>query len=56
MTIKTWRPDRPTSRGAAAYHDAVVKAFWHIENIDGLVKIIQKEIKDATEEPFFPYW
>lgn len=41
----TWSPDRPISRGATAYHDAVVEASWHKENINGLLDIVKKRIK-----------
>jgi len=40
----TWSPDRPTSRGATAYHDAVVDASWHKTNIQGLIEIVKKNI------------
>lgn len=42
-----WRPDRPTSKGATAYHDAVVNAFWHIENINGLIELVKGQIKEG---------
>mgnify|MGYP001616462349 CR=1 FL=1 len=41
----TWSPDRPTSRGATAYHDAVVHASWHKENINELIEIVKEKIK-----------
>lgn len=42
-----WHPSRPTSKGATAYHDAIINSSWHIENIDELVKIVHKKIKDG---------
>lgn len=42
-----WQPNKPSSKGATAYHDAVVNSSWHIKNIDGLIKIISKKIKDG---------
>lgn len=51
MTLKpllkhsTWSPDRPTSQGATAYHNAVVHASWHKENINGLIEIVKDKIK-----------
>ena len=44
MQYSTWRPTRPPSRGATAYHSAVVNASWHKENINELIKIIRKKI------------
>ena len=43
--LKNWRPDRPTSKGATAYHDAVVAASWHVKNIDPLIHILTSLIK-----------
>jgi ubiquinone/menaquinone biosynthesis C-methylase UbiE len=42
-----WRPDRPTSHGATAYHDAVVDASWHIENIAGLIALLHGKTKST---------
>lgn len=53
MTKKTsssnisWRPDRPISKGATEYHEAVVRASWHIDNIQGLIDIFSKKIKNG---------
>ena len=44
---KSWHPDRPTSKGANSYHDAVFNSSWHIENIDEIIKIVCKKIKDG---------
>ncbi len=41
----TWSPDRPTSQGATAYHNAVVHASWHKDNINGLIEIVKEKIK-----------
>lgn len=46
MIKKQWQPDKPTSKGATAYHEAVVNASWHVENIDGLIEIVSKNIKE----------
>lgn len=40
-----WHPSKPTSRGASAYHAAVVHASWHRDNIYGLIQLIKKTIK-----------
>lgn len=36
-----WKPDRPISDGATAYHDAVVDASWHIDNIARLIDLVK---------------
>ena len=43
---KSWKPDRPTSRGATAYHEAVVNAVYYIESLQELVKIFRKKIRE----------
>ena len=45
LTFSTWSPDRPTSQGATAYHNAVVHASWHKDNINGLIEIVKENIK-----------
>ena len=42
---KPWKPDRPISRGATAYHDAVVNASYYIESLHELVKIVCQKIR-----------
>ena len=44
--LKQWKPDRPVSKGATAYHDAVVNAPYYIENLIGLAEIIRSKIKE----------
>lgn len=44
---KTWRPIKPASKGATAYHDAVINASWHIDNIKGLTKNVQHKIRNG---------
>lgn len=39
-----WRPDRPVSRGASAYHDAVIDASWHVDNIAHLIAVVGKSV------------
>jgi len=46
--LKNWHPDKPVSKGATAYHNSVVNASWHIENINELIKIVGKKIKDNS--------
>ncbi len=46
LALKSWHPDRPVSKGATAYHDAVVNTSWHIENISELIRIAKKKIRD----------
>ncbi len=46
--ISSWIPDRPTSQGASQYHDAVVKASWHVDNIAVLISTTRKNIKKGS--------
>jgi len=50
----TWKPDRPVSSGATAYHDAIVNASWHIaggsstaflDEMDKLGIILKQQLK-----------
>ena len=45
---KVWRPDRPVSKGATAYHDAVIDAPYYKENVQELVNIVRKRIKEKN--------
>jgi len=45
--LKLWHPDKPASKGATAYHNAVVHASYYLESLDKLAKIISKKIKDG---------
>lgn len=42
----SWKPDRPVSRGATAYHDAVINATYYLENLHELANIVEKKIKE----------
>ncbi len=44
--MEPWRPDKPVSKGAAAYHDAVSKAGYYVTILDELMKIAASKIKD----------
>lgn len=44
--IKPWRPEKPVSKGATAYHDAVVNAPYYIDNLMELVKIVSQKFKE----------
>lgn len=44
--LKSWKPDRPTSRGATAFHDAVVDASWLRDCVDQSIKYIAPKIKE----------
>jgi len=44
--FESWKPDRPTSRGAIAFHDAVVDASWLHNCVDQLIKYIAPRIKE----------
>jgi ubiquinone/menaquinone biosynthesis C-methylase UbiE len=43
--LKSWIPDRPVSKGAAAFHKAVVDASWLHDCVDQLIKYINPKIK-----------
>ncbi len=44
---KRWKPDKPISIGAAAYHDAVSNVAYYIENLDELADMVSKKFKDG---------
>src|SRR3989339_861973 len=46
MEHKPWKPDRPVSRGAAAYHDAVSNAEYYIKILDELMRIVSPGIRE----------
>ncbi len=41
----SWKPSKPTSSGAQAYHAAVINASWHIDNIYEMIRLIKNTIK-----------
>ena len=43
--INPWHPDKPISKGATAYHNAVVNAPYYSECLDKLMKIASQRIK-----------
>lgn len=43
---KSWKPDRPTSRGATAFHDAVIDASWNHNCLDELISLAKQNIHD----------
>lgn len=45
LQLKPWYPDKPVSKGASAYHDAVSNASYYLESLDKLMKIVSKKIK-----------
>ncbi len=47
VSYSSWIPNRPISKGAAAYHRAVVNASWHKKNISELIRIIRPKIKSG---------
>ena len=46
QTPRKWKPDRPVSKGAEAYHEAVVNAPYYIENLREFVNIVSDKIKE----------
>ena len=43
---KSWKPDRPTSRGATEFHEAVIDASWNRECLSELISIAGENIKE----------
>lgn len=43
-TLQSWKPTYPVSKGASAYHNAVVNTSWHKKNISQLLQLVQKKI------------
>ena len=46
LQIKHWRPDKPASKGATAFHEAVANSTWIKDIIYELVGIISPKIKN----------
>lgn len=44
--LSPWHPDKPVSKGASAYHDAVVNAPYYIENLNYLIKNASQSVKE----------
>ena len=45
--IKPWRPDKPVSKGATAFHEAVVNSSWINDILIELSRIAAKNIKNG---------
>ena len=43
---KSWKPDRPISRGATEFHDAVINASWNHDCLDEMISISEPCIKE----------
>jgi len=46
LQYRPWQPNRPTSKGSTAYHDAVVNADYYMKNVDELADIMAPKIKE----------
>lgn len=46
LQLKPWRPTKPVSKGATAYHDAVSNASYYLLILDELVKKVSHKIKE----------
>ena len=49
VTIKepeSWKPDRPTSSGATAFHNAVINASWLHDCVDKLTEFVAPRIRE----------
>ena len=42
----SWKPDRPVSRGATEFHNAVINATWNHECLDYLISLAKPNIKE----------
>ena len=47
LQIKHWRPDRPTSKGATAFHEAVCNSSWLKDILHELIAIMNSKIKKS---------
>jgi len=45
-SLSSWKPDRPTSRGATAFHDVVINSPWNHECLDELINLAEPKIKE----------
>ena len=43
---KSWKPDRPSSRGATAFHEAVINASWNHKCLDYLISITKPNVRE----------
>ncbi len=43
---KSWKPDRPTSRGATSFHNAVINASWNHDCLDYLISLAKPNIRE----------
>src|SRR3989338_455103 len=44
--LKSWKPDRPTSIGATAFHNSVIDASWNLECLDELIDLARPNIHE----------
>src|SRR3989338_4066234 len=42
----SWKPDRPASRGANEFHNAVINASWNHKCLDELIDLAKPNIKE----------
>ncbi len=45
--FRSWKPDRPVSKGATAFHDAVFKSTWIKDIVHELAKLADKKINNG---------
>lgn len=43
---RSWKPDRPVSRGATEFHNAVIDADWNHKCLDELISLAEQRIKE----------
>lgn len=49
MTASSWKPDRPSSKGAQMYHNAVITTTWYENNLKPLVGIIKTRLNNHND-------
>src|SRR3989338_8044332 len=43
---RSWKPDRPVSRGATEFHNAVIDADWNHKCLDEMISLVEPHIHD----------
>ena len=49
MTVSSWKPDRPSSKGAQMYHSAVITTTWYENNLKPLIGIIKTKLNNHDD-------
>ncbi|HII16809.1 TPA: 3-oxoacyl-[acyl-carrier-protein] reductase [Candidatus Woesearchaeota archaeon] len=46
-TQERWKPERPVSKGASGYHEAVAKAPYYQENLKAMIPLLRDIVKEG---------